>query len=103
MYVASLLPRRILTYTTSPMTDLLRVYQPSGHPVYPLVSDFSAYARRVPFTDSRRYIETDGVGATVRPWFWIAALLIGPIIDYIFGSVYMFLSVRPVSFLVLMA
>ncbi|EPT00314.1 hypothetical protein FOMPIDRAFT_1023884 [Fomitopsis schrenkii] len=40
------------------------------------------------------YIETGGVGATVRPWFWIAALLVGPIIDYIFGSVYMFLSTR---------
>ncbi|KAI0725238.1 hypothetical protein C8Q72DRAFT_853404 [Fomitopsis betulina] len=40
------------------------------------------------------YIETDGVGATVRPWFWIVALLLGPILDYIFGSVYMFISTR---------
>ncbi|TFY68446.1 hypothetical protein EVJ58_g1015 [Rhodofomes roseus] len=40
------------------------------------------------------YLETDGVGATVRPWFWIATLLFGPIVDYIFGSVYMFLSTR---------
>ena len=46
----------------------------------------------LPFFHS--YIETDGVGATVRPWFWIVALLVGPIVDYIFGSVYMFLSVR---------
>ncbi|KAH9922615.1 uncharacterized protein B0H18DRAFT_1120791 [Fomitopsis serialis] len=40
------------------------------------------------------YIETDGVGITVRPWFWIVMLLIGPIADYIFDSVYQFLSTR---------
>ncbi|KAH9907116.1 ABC transporter type 1, transmembrane domain-containing protein [Fomitopsis serialis] len=40
------------------------------------------------------YVETDGVGATVRPWFWIVMLLLGPILEYNFGSVYIYLSNR---------
>ncbi|TFY51521.1 hypothetical protein EVJ58_g10522 [Rhodofomes roseus] len=40
------------------------------------------------------YIETDGVGAIIRPCFWITMLLIGDIGDYVLGSIYIYISVR---------
>ncbi|KAH9829684.1 uncharacterized protein C8Q71DRAFT_887948 [Rhodofomes roseus] len=40
------------------------------------------------------YLETEGVGATVRPWFWIATLFFGPIFDYIFMAALSFISTR---------
>ncbi|KZT67088.1 P-loop containing nucleoside triphosphate hydrolase protein [Daedalea quercina L-15889] len=40
------------------------------------------------------YLETGGEGTTVRPWFWIITLLMGPIIDLTSFAIYMFLSAR---------
>ncbi|KAH9840299.1 uncharacterized protein C8Q71DRAFT_703286 [Rhodofomes roseus] len=41
-----------------------------------------------------RYIETDGVGAIIRPCFWITMLLVGDIGDYVLGSIYIYISSR---------
>ncbi|KAI0655608.1 P-loop containing nucleoside triphosphate hydrolase protein [Cubamyces menziesii] len=41
-----------------------------------------------------QYLETGGVGATVRPWVWIAAVSLGPMISAGAMSFYMFLAAR---------
>ncbi|EPS98690.1 hypothetical protein FOMPIDRAFT_1037403 [Fomitopsis schrenkii] len=40
------------------------------------------------------YIEKDGEGAVVRPWFWIFSMFVGPTFDYILFHVYSFYSSR---------
>lgn len=39
------------------------------------------------------YLETGGAAATVKPWVWILALIIGPISNTISHQIYIFLSV----------
>jgi hypothetical protein len=39
------------------------------------------------------YLETGGVGARVKPWFWILWLIIGPIVNSLCFQLYIFLSV----------
>ena len=41
-----------------------------------------------------RYIETDGANATIKPWFWIACLFLGPTIHSISYQWYMYVAVR---------
>jgi hypothetical protein len=44
-----------------------------------------------------RYIETDGEGATVRPWVWISGLFIGPVIGTMAIQWYIFINVSPIK------
>ncbi|KAF5346100.1 hypothetical protein D9757_014021 [Collybiopsis confluens] len=41
-----------------------------------------------------RYIETQGVGAKMRPWFWVVWLLVGPTISSIAFEWYIFVATR---------
>ncbi|KAF8956542.1 P-loop containing nucleoside triphosphate hydrolase protein, partial [Flammula alnicola] len=40
------------------------------------------------------YLETGGANATIRPWFWIALLLIGPLLQSTFVHWFMFIGSR---------
>ncbi|KAH7904045.1 hypothetical protein BJ138DRAFT_980496, partial [Hygrophoropsis aurantiaca] len=40
------------------------------------------------------YIETDGKGAIIRPWIWIAWLFFGPMANSISFQWYIFLATR---------
>ena len=44
-----------------------------------------------------RYIETNGEGATVRPWVWISWLFIGPVVGTMAIQWYVFINVSPMK------
>ena len=44
-----------------------------------------------------RYIETNGEGATVRPWVWISWLFIGPVVGTMAIQWYVFINVSPIN------
>jgi hypothetical protein len=39
------------------------------------------------------YVETNGIGASVKPWIWIMGLIIGPVVNSICFQLYVFYSV----------
>ena len=43
---------------------------------------------------STRFLESDGQGTSINPWFWILCLFIGPIIVSICSEWFMFMSTR---------
>jgi hypothetical protein len=44
------------------------------------------------------YLETGGVGASVKPWVWILALVFGPLANTLCFQLYIFLSVSQMNF-----
>ncbi len=44
-----------------------------------------------------RYIETNGEGATIRPWVWISWLFIGPVVGTMAIQWYVFINVSPIK------
>ena len=54
--------------------------------IFPLVS-------RSPLTRNPSYIETGGAKATIKPWFWVLWLFLGPTIRSIAHEWYIFIAV----------
>ncbi|KAJ7506775.1 P-loop containing nucleoside triphosphate hydrolase protein [Mycena galericulata] len=52
------------------------------------------YASPVAMNQLLRYIETDGQGATVRPWVWIAAIFLGPVLRSLALQTSIFINTR---------
>ncbi|KAF8953101.1 multidrug resistance-associated ABC transporter [Flammula alnicola] len=58
------------------------------------VSSLCSFATPTAINKILSYLETGGANATIRPWFWIALLLIGPLLQSTFVHWFMFIGSR---------
>lgn len=58
------------------------------------IQNVTSFAGPLAIKNLLRYLETDGVGASVRPWLWISWLLIGPVIGSVAIQWYIFTTTR---------
>ncbi|KAF8963028.1 hypothetical protein BDZ97DRAFT_1920149 [Flammula alnicola] len=58
------------------------------------VSSLCSFAAPTAINKILSYLETGGANATIRPWFWISLLLIGPFLESIFVHWFIFIAHR---------
>ena len=58
------------------------------------IQNVTSFASPLGIKNLLRYLETDGVGATVRPWVWVSWLLVGPMVGSVAIQWYIFTTTR---------
>lgn len=58
------------------------------------IQNVTSFASPLGIKNLLRYLETDGAGATVRPWVWVSWLLIGPMVGSVAIQWYIFTTTR---------